>query len=69
MTERENDIVKGAIDHGKPYEALPSGGQNSWWYIADSVGYNCIAFASKPGAKFTNEATAVAVAAGWNLET
>lgn len=49
-----------------PYTALPSGGKNDWWYVANAQGFNCLHFPDKPGAKFTDEARAKQLAEAWN---
>lgn len=49
-----------------PYKAVPSGGKNAWWYVENSQGFNCLSFPDKPGAKFTDQITASAIAADWN---
>ena len=49
-----------------PYTAEPSGGQNDWWYVANAQGFNCLTFPDKPGAKFTDKATAQHIAQDWN---
>lgn len=49
-----------------PYSAEPSGGDNDWWYVANSQGVNCLAFPAKPGAKFTTENHARQLATEWN---
>lgn len=51
-----------------PYSAQPSDGANDWWYVANSVGYNCLTFPEKPGAKFTSEAHAKQLAEDWNKQ-
>lgn len=60
------EFKKSAVDHGGPYTAQPSGGENDWWYVADKVGFNCLALTEKPGTKFTTRDNAVAVAERWN---
>lgn len=60
------EFKKSAVDHGGPYTAQPSGGESDWWYVADKVGFNCLALAEKPGAKFTTRDSAVTVAERWN---
>lgn len=60
------EVRKSTIDHGGPYTAQPSGGRDDWWFVADKVGFNCLAFVEKPGAKFTTRDHAVAVAERWN---
>ena len=49
-----------------PYSAQPSGGSNSWWFVANRDGFNCLSFPEKPGAKFTSREDAEAIADAWN---
>ena len=49
-----------------PYTAQPSGGVNSAWYVANSIGFNCLTFPDKPGAVFTSESRAKEIAEEWN---
>jgi hypothetical protein len=49
-----------------PYKAAPSGGANDWWYVENAQGFNCLHFPDKPGAIFTDQQTALAIAADWN---
>jgi hypothetical protein len=49
-----------------PYSAKPSGGQNDWWYVADSRGLNVVQLPEKPGAKFTSKERAESIARQMN---
>lgn len=60
------NATKTSLDHGKPYTALPSGGTNNWWYVADSVGFNVLQIEGCRGAKFTTQENAEAAATRWN---
>lgn len=57
---------KNALDHGGPYTAQPSGGHNDWWFVADKLGFNCLVCTQKPGAVFTSQESAIALAQCWN---
>ena len=59
-------VTKAALDHGGPYAAQPSGGENEWWYVADRIGFNCIRSIYKPGAIFTSQAKAEQLAMLWS---
>jgi len=49
-----------------PFQALPSGGANDLWYVANAGGFNCLAFVDAPGAKFTSEIRAKEIADSFN---
>jgi hypothetical protein len=49
-----------------PYTAQPAGGPYGWWYVENRQGINCLTFTAKPGAVFTDEASAKAIAEKWN---
>ena len=49
-----------------PYRAEDLGGKMGWWGVMNRNGFNCLTFASKPGAVVTDEATAKQIAEAWN---
>ena len=49
-----------------PYRAEDLGGTMGWWGVMNRNGFNCLTFASKPGAVVTDEATAKQIAEAWN---
>ena len=51
-----------------PFKAVPSGGNNRWWYVENGNGINCLTFKSKPGAVFASEAACKLIAEKWNKE-
>ena len=57
---------KSGIDTGGPYQAMPIEAHPWWWYVQDKTGLNVLSFLEKPGAVFTNEANAKAIAESWN---
>ena len=59
-----SEPIKSKNDHGGPYTACTNG-MGPWW-VEDKTGWNTLRFEEKPGAIFTNEATAKEVAEAWN---
>ena len=49
-----------------PYKAMPSGGDNDWWYVQNAQGVNCLTFSEKPGAVMTTKENALKIAEHWN---
>ena len=57
---------KSGIDTGGPYKAMRIGIHRWWWYVQDKTGLNVLSFLDKPGAVYTTEADAKAIADSWN---
>ena len=49
-----------------PYRAECANAADDWWMVLNANGLNVLSFASAPGAKFTTEWHAKAIADGWN---
>lgn len=46
------------------YQVAQAG--KDWYYVRDAVDYNCLAFKSAPGVKFTDKESAELIADCWN---
>lgn len=59
-------VRKSPFRHCGEYKIAQADRNSPWWYVTDQIDFNCLAFSSVPGAKFTDKDSAQKIVTLWN---